>query len=149
VGNSARAEELSSAAARVYQRFNDRFWSSELGYCYDVVDSEGGGNDASLDRIRCSAFRSHTRSLRRISGSRRVALGMFFALSGGNKLFVASRTKVMYETLAAAKVPFPRPMTYCVSAVEFVRGCLLVVGLLSCEKRRAAARSCSLSYFGC
>jgi putative oxidoreductase len=37
----------------------------------------------------------------------------------------------MYETLAAAKVPFPRPMTYCVSAVEFVGGCLLVVGLLS------------------
>ena len=43
----------------------------------------------------------------------RVALGVFFAISGGNKLFVASRTKVMYETLAAAKIPFPRPMTYC------------------------------------
>ena len=28
----------------------------------------------------------------------RVALGVFFAISGGNKLFVASRTKVMYET---------------------------------------------------
>src|SRR5271163_374157 len=61
----------------------------------------------------------------------RLALGVFFAISGGNKLFVASRTKVMYETLAAARIPFPRPMTYCVSAVEFVGGCLLVVGLLS------------------
>src|ERR1700761_1843044 len=61
----------------------------------------------------------------------RVALGVFFAISGGNKLFVASRTKAMYETLVAAKVPFPRPMTYCVSAVEFIGGCLLVVGLLS------------------
>jgi predicted glycogen debranching enzyme len=48
VGNSARARELSSAAARVHQSFNDRFWSSELGYCYDVVDSESGGNDPSL-----------------------------------------------------------------------------------------------------
>ena len=61
----------------------------------------------------------------------RVALGMFFAISGGNKLFVASRTKVMYETLLAAKIPFPWPMTYCVSAVEFVGGCILVVGFLS------------------
>jgi putative oxidoreductase len=43
----------------------------------------------------------------------RVALGVFFAISGGNKLFVASRTKVMYETLAAARIPFPWPMTYC------------------------------------
>ena len=61
----------------------------------------------------------------------RIALGLFFAISGGNKLFVASRTKAMYETLVAAKVPFPRPMTYCVAAVEFVCGCLLAVGLLS------------------
>src|SRR6202034_1857187 len=61
----------------------------------------------------------------------RVSLGVFFAISGGNKLFVASRAKVMYETLVAAKVPFPRPMTYCVSAIEFVGGCLLIVGLLS------------------
>src|ERR1700691_3394731 len=61
----------------------------------------------------------------------RVALGVFFAISGGNKLFVASRTQVMYETLAAAKIPFPRLMTYCVSGVEFVGGCLLVVGFLS------------------
>jgi putative oxidoreductase len=61
----------------------------------------------------------------------RVAMGVFFAISGGNKLFVASRTKAMCETLAAARIPFPRPMTYCVSAVEFIGGCLLVVGLLS------------------
>ena len=37
----------------------------------------------------------------------------------------------MYETLVAARVPFPRPMTYFVSAVEFVGGCLLTVGFLS------------------
>ncbi len=61
----------------------------------------------------------------------RVALGLFFAISGGNKLFVASRTKAMYETLVAARVPFPLSMTYCLAAVEFVCGCLLAVGLLS------------------
>ena len=61
----------------------------------------------------------------------RIALGLFFAVSGGNKLFVASRTQAMYETLVAAKVPLPRLMTYFVSAVEFFGGCLLILGLLS------------------
>lgn len=61
----------------------------------------------------------------------RVALGLFFAVSGGNKLFVASRTQAMYETLVAARVPLPRLTTYFVSAVELAGGCLLVLGLLS------------------
>ena len=61
----------------------------------------------------------------------RVSLGLFFAISGANKLFVASRMQAMYETLVEAKVPFPHAMTYFVSAVEFVGGCLLAVGLLS------------------
>src|ERR1700733_15865296 len=61
----------------------------------------------------------------------RVLLGLFFAISGANKLFVASRTQTMYETLVGAKVPFPHLMTYFVSGVEFVGGSLLAVGLLS------------------
>src|SRR6202162_1716829 len=61
----------------------------------------------------------------------RVSLGLFFAISGANKLFVAGRTKTMYETLVEAKVPFPRLMTYFVSRVEFVGGSLLTVGFLS------------------
>jgi putative oxidoreductase len=61
----------------------------------------------------------------------RVSLGVFFAISGGNKLFVASRTRQMYETLAGAGVPLPHFMTYFVSSVEFVGGCLLAIGLLS------------------
>ena len=61
----------------------------------------------------------------------RVSLGLFFAISGANKLFVAGSRQTMYETLVAAKVPFPRLMTYFVSGVEFVGGCLLTVGLLS------------------
>ena len=61
----------------------------------------------------------------------RVLLGLFFAISGANKLFVPSRAQAMYETLVAAKVPLPRLMTYFVSGVEFVGGCLLAVGFLS------------------
>jgi putative oxidoreductase len=61
----------------------------------------------------------------------RVSLGLFFAISGANKLFVARSTQTMYETLVAAKVPLPRLMTYFVSCVEFAGGCLLIVGFLS------------------
>ena len=61
----------------------------------------------------------------------RISIGVFFAISGGNKLFVASRTRQMYETLAGAGIPNPRFMTYFVSSIEFIGGCLLIIGLLS------------------
>ena len=61
----------------------------------------------------------------------RIALGLFFAISGANKLFVPKQTRVMYETLVAAHVPLPHLMTYFVSSVEFIGGCLLIVGLLT------------------
>ncbi len=61
----------------------------------------------------------------------RVSLGLFFAISGANKLLVADRTQSMYQTLVSAKVPFPRLMTHFVSSVEFVGGSLLIVGFLS------------------
>ena len=61
----------------------------------------------------------------------RISLGVFFAISGGNKLLVASQYKLMYETIVGAGIPFPNVMTYFVSSVEFVCGCLLTIGLLS------------------
>ena len=61
----------------------------------------------------------------------RVSLGLFFAISGANKLFVARSTQTMYKTLVDAGVPFPHLMTYVVSGFEFVGGLLLTVGLLS------------------
>ena len=61
----------------------------------------------------------------------RVSLGLFFAISGANKLFVAGSTQTMYETLVKAKVPFPHLTTYFVSGIEFVGGSLLTVGFLS------------------
>src|SRR5450432_1096782 len=61
----------------------------------------------------------------------RVSLGLFFAISGANKLFVAGGTKPVYETLVKAKVPFPHQTAYFVSCVEFVAGSLLTVGLFS------------------
>jgi putative oxidoreductase len=61
----------------------------------------------------------------------RVSIGLFFAISGANKLFVASGTKPVYDTLVKAKVPFPQLTAYFVSGVEFVCGSLLTVGFLS------------------
>ncbi len=61
----------------------------------------------------------------------RVSIGLFFAISGGNKLFTASGTKPVYETLVKAKVPFPRQTAYFVASVEFVCGSLVTVGFLS------------------
>ena len=61
----------------------------------------------------------------------RVSVGLFFSVSGANKLFVAGGTQTMYQTLVKAKVPFPRLMTYFVSGVEFVGGSLVALGFLS------------------
>ncbi len=61
----------------------------------------------------------------------RVSIGLFFAISGANKLFVAGGTKPVYDTLVKAKVPFPRQTAYFVAGVEFVCGSLVAVGLVS------------------
>jgi putative oxidoreductase len=61
----------------------------------------------------------------------RVSLGLFFVISGANKLFVAGSRQTMYQTLVEAKVPFPQLMAYFVSGLEFVGGSLLIVGFLS------------------
>jgi putative oxidoreductase len=61
----------------------------------------------------------------------RISLGLFFAISGANKLFVPSGAKLVYETLVKAEVPFPHLTAYFVSGVEFVGGSVLAVGFLS------------------
>jgi len=61
----------------------------------------------------------------------RVSIGLFFAISGGNKLFRTGGTIPVYETLVKAKAPFPHQLAYFVSGVEFVCGSLLIVGFLS------------------
>jgi putative oxidoreductase len=61
----------------------------------------------------------------------RVSIGLFFAISGGNKFLVAGGTKPVYETLVKAKVPFPHQTAYFVAGVEFVGGSFVTVGFLS------------------
>jgi putative oxidoreductase len=52
----------------------------------------------------------------------RVSLGLFFATSGANRLFVAGSTQTMYATLVEAKIPFPRLTTYFVSVSSSLAG---------------------------
>jgi len=61
----------------------------------------------------------------------RVAIGLFFAISGAYKLFGAGGIKPVYETLVQAGAPFPHVLAYFVSGVELVAGSLLVIGFLS------------------
>ncbi len=61
----------------------------------------------------------------------RVSIGLFFAISGANKLFVPGGTKPVYDTLVKAKIPFPRQTAYFVSGVEFVCGSMVAIGFLS------------------
>ncbi len=47
----ARTKSAPSRGAR-YESFNRRFWYEQGGYLYDVVDAEGGGDDARAVRTR-------------------------------------------------------------------------------------------------
>ena len=61
----------------------------------------------------------------------RVALGVFFAISGYHKLFNASRHAALTGTLQGDGVPDLRVMQWLVPGVEFAGGSALLVGLLS------------------
>jgi putative oxidoreductase len=61
----------------------------------------------------------------------RISIGLFFAISGAQKLFVVGGTKPVYDTLVKANVPFPRQTAYFVASVEFIAGSLVAIGLLS------------------
>lgn len=61
----------------------------------------------------------------------RIALGVFFAISGYHKLFNASRHETLKRTLEENGVPAVPVMQWLVPGVEFGAGCALIVGLLS------------------
>ncbi len=45
-GGGDDAARIGGLAERAQESFNERFWYAEGGHLYDVVDAEGGGNDA-------------------------------------------------------------------------------------------------------
>jgi uncharacterized membrane protein YphA (DoxX/SURF4 family) len=61
----------------------------------------------------------------------RVALGVFFAISGYHKLFNASRRAALTHTLQDDGVHEVPIMQWLLPSAEFAGGCALIVGLLS------------------
>jgi putative oxidoreductase len=61
----------------------------------------------------------------------RVLIGIFFCISGGNKLFVKAQFGVLEQTLIQAHIPFPHPTALFVAIIEFACGAGLALGLLT------------------
>lgn len=61
----------------------------------------------------------------------RLTIGVFFCISGGNKLFTDAGRSALLETLTAAGVPAPELNAPAIATLEFVGGGLLALGILS------------------
>ena len=61
----------------------------------------------------------------------RVLIGVFFSISGGTKLLVPARFRMMEQTLVQSHIPLPHANAIFVSLVEFACGAGLTVGLLT------------------
>ena len=61
----------------------------------------------------------------------RFSLGLFFAVSGYNKLFIPAKHEDLIHLMAEIGFPFPDFMALFLGSVEFFGGLLLMVGLFS------------------
>ncbi len=61
----------------------------------------------------------------------RLSLGLFFAVSGYNKLFVAAKHEDLIQLMIKIGLPFPDLMALFLGSTEFFGGLFLMVGLLS------------------
>lgn len=61
----------------------------------------------------------------------RVSMGLFFAISGWNKLFMVSHWKGLLAAMIATGLPFPKLMSLVLAWLELAGGALLTVGFMS------------------
>jgi putative oxidoreductase len=61
----------------------------------------------------------------------RFSLGLFFAVSGFNKLFVAAKHEDLIQLMTKIGIPFPDFMALSLGGTEFFGGLFLMVGFLS------------------
>ncbi len=61
----------------------------------------------------------------------RVSLGLFFAVSGYNKLFVPEKHADLIQLMVDIGMPFPEFTALFLACVEFFGGLMLMVGFLS------------------
>jgi putative oxidoreductase len=61
----------------------------------------------------------------------RVSMGLFFAISGWNKLFTVAHWKGLLSAMIATGLPFPKFMALFLASIEFYGGSLLTIGFMS------------------
>ncbi len=61
----------------------------------------------------------------------RVSMGLFFAISGWNKLFTPAHWNSLVAAMAATGLPFPKFLSLFLASVEFYGGSLLTIGFMS------------------
>lgn len=61
----------------------------------------------------------------------RASVGVFFAISGGNKLFVPERHASLRRSLAKNHIPCVQGMVWWVAGWEFLAGLMLALGLFT------------------
>ena len=61
----------------------------------------------------------------------RFSLGLFFAVSGYNKLFVPAKHEDLIHLMTEIGIPFPEFMALFLASVEFFGGIFLMLGLFS------------------
>ena len=61
----------------------------------------------------------------------RVSMGLFFAISGWNKLFMVSHWKGLLAGMMATGLPYPKFLALFLAWFEFIGGSLLTVGFMS------------------
>ena len=61
----------------------------------------------------------------------RVSMGLFFAISGWNKLFTVAHWKGLLAAMIATGLPFPKLMAMFLASIEFYGGALLTIGFMS------------------
>lgn len=77
----------------------------------------------------------------------RTSVGVFFAISGGNKLFVAARHASLVGNLTKNGLPRPQYLAWWVASWEFVSGLMLAVGLLSAFSAGVLAIICLVACY--
>ena len=77
----------------------------------------------------------------------RISMGLFFATTGFNKLFVEKNQLIMLETIAEAGIPFPEFMSVFVSAAEFGFGLMLIMGLFTHLSSLVLSMICVVAFF--
>ncbi len=61
----------------------------------------------------------------------RISMGLFFAISGWNKLFTAAHWKGLLGAMIATGLPFPKFLSLFLASIEFYGGALLTIGFMS------------------